>query len=87
MSSSHGINPLCLTAPRRVRKYYKRQWYDKIEYVPFEDTQVPIPSEYDKILQMEYGDWRTPVKQKTLHSGMIIDPDISYIEWFKRNRS
>ena len=59
----------------------------KIEYVPFEDTQVPIPSEYDKILQMEYGDWRTPVKQKTLHSGMIIDPDISYIEWFKRNRS
>ena len=33
--------------------------------------------------RVEYIEWKIPVKSETLHSGIIIDPDISYKEWLK----
>ena len=56
---------------------------DKIEYAQFENILVPVPADYEEVLTMEYIEWKIPVKSETLHSGIIIDPDISYKEWLK----
>ena len=40
---------------------YKKEWYDEVIYVPFENIEIPIPAEYDKILTVIYGDYMTPV--------------------------
>lgn len=67
----------------RLRKHYERKWFDKIEYAQFENILVPVPADYEEVLTMEYIEWKIPVKSETLHSGIIIDPDISYKEWLK----
>ena len=45
--------------------------------------KVVILADYEEVLTMEYIEWKIPVKSETLHSGIIIDPDISYKEWLK----
>ena len=67
----------------RLRKHYERKWFDTIEYAQFENILVPVPADYEEVLTMEYIEWKIPVKSETLHSGIIIDPDISYKEWLK----
>lgn len=67
----------------RLREHYERKWFDKIEYAQFENILVPVPADYEEVLTMEYIEWKIPVKSETLHSGIIIDPDISYKEWLK----
>lgn len=63
-----------------LHKHYEREWFEKVLYMPFCDMTIPVPAGYEKILRMEYGDWRTPVVGGSLHNGMIIEPDIPYKE-------
>ena len=35
--------------------------------LPFENTEIPVPIEYDKVLQVEYGDYMRPVKAGGVH--------------------
>ncbi len=61
-------------------KHYEREWFAKVLYLPFCDMMVPVPAGYERILEMEYKNWRTPVIGGSLHDGMILDPDIPYKE-------
>lgn len=36
---------------------YKREWFRECEELTFEGFGVPVPKEYDKILQADYGDY------------------------------
>lgn len=47
--------------------------YDEVRWLPFEHIQIPIPSGYDELLRMEYGDYMTPVQAPTLHGGMLFE--------------
>ena len=49
----------------------------------FEMIEVPVPVNYDNLLQKTYGDWRTPVKGGSVHGGVFFDPDKSYKEYLK----
>lgn len=43
----------------------RREWFEKIEYLKFENTTVPVPSEYKKILKEIYGDYMSlPPKEQ-----------------------
>lgn len=53
-----------------------KQWFDKIIEVPFEDTTIKIPAEYDKYLTLIYGDYMTPPptnKRISNHHHMYIN--------------
>lgn len=39
----------------------KKEWYDKVVYLPFENIQIPVPYAYDEVLCAQFGDYRTPV--------------------------
>ncbi len=41
-------------------KYYPKEWFCGSIEVPFEDTTIIVPAEYDKILTTDYGDYMTP---------------------------
>ncbi len=62
----------------------RREWHEQILYVPFEGMQLPIPSGYDMILTHQYGDYHRFVMGGSAHEGIILDPDISYREYFRR---
>ncbi|MGN0161808.1 MAG: phosphorylcholine transferase LicD [Lachnospiraceae bacterium] len=67
-------------------KHYEKEWFEDLMEVPFCDTTVPISREFARILTMEYGDWKTPVRGGTLHNNMIVDPDMPYKEWLRNHR-
>lgn len=62
----------------------KREWFRDTVYLPFEYIEVPVPAEYDKILTRRYGDYHRPVKGGSTHQNIILDPDMSYREYFAK---
>ena len=43
-----------------VKDMYLRKWFDKYEYMPFEEYRFRVPAAYDRILRHTYGDYMTP---------------------------
>lgn len=42
-------------------KTYNKQCFEQLEYISFEKLNISIPSLSDEILNINYGDWKTPV--------------------------
>lgn len=45
----------------------KRQWYEDIVYLPFENIEIPAPRAYDEVLTRLYGDYMIPVQGMAEH--------------------
>lgn len=63
------------------------RWYKETLWVPFEDIQIPIPADYDKVLKAQYGDYMTPVKAPSMHGSVIFDTERPYTEVLKDIKS
>lgn len=62
---------------------YPADLFSSLTELPFEDFQIPVPKEYDKILSERYGSnyKELPAKEKRLsHKNIIFSADIS---WWK----
>jgi len=64
---------------------WKRQWFDEMVYLPFENRRIPAPAGYDGRLKQEYGDYMKPAKAPTMHGSLFLNPDVSYEEYQKNN--
>lgn len=40
----------------------KKEWYDDVVMLPFENIEIPAPGMYDKVLKVLYGDYMIPVQ-------------------------
>lgn len=49
------------------QKVYQKKWFDEAVSAAFEGLGIPIPIEYDTILQIIYGDYRKRVRNATMH--------------------
>lgn len=86
LASSFGsgayVNTAAKAMKRNVRSNRKREWHEKLEYLPFEGRQVPVPAQYKEVLTAIYGeDFMTPKQRPNAHGSAIIDPDKSYLEY------
>ena len=54
---------------------FKRKYFEKSKKVPFENFKVNIPSEADKILTLQFGDYMTlpPQEKRKSHTFQNID--------------
>lgn len=62
---------------------YQKHAFDETRFLPFEGTSIPVPSGYDELLTVCYGDYMElpPVeKRKSVH----FLREISFGEWEKR---
>ena len=50
----------------------------------FENLNVPIPREHDKILSKQYGNYMEFKKGTVTHGSVILNPDISYKEYLSK---
>lgn len=63
-------------------RMYPKSLFDEIIYLPFENTVIPAPKDYDIILRKYYGDYMTPHQYPNNHQERIIlDPDKPYTEY------
>lgn len=71
------------------RYFCKRTDLDCLVSVPFENTSIYVPKNYDYILKNTYSDYMSfpPLSERgKWHQNIIIfDPDIPYTEYFKKN--
>ena len=51
------------------------EWFERSVDLPFEDTTINCPAEYEKILEREFGDWRTPVRGGADHELFMVDTE------------
>ena len=65
------------------RLFWKRSWFGKGVSLPFEDTFINCPEQWDTLLTHQYGDWRTPVKGLAFHDVGVIDTETPYAVKFK----
>lgn len=52
--------------------------YDEYINLPFEDTIICCPKEYEKVLDKQYGDWKTPVENGSRHEMFAVDTDVPW---------
>ncbi len=57
------------------------EWFDHTIELPFENTTVMCPAEYEKVLGKTYGDWRTPVRGGSDHQMVAVDTEVPWIEF------
>lgn len=75
--STEKVGIFSLNASDRRFQYYRKDLEETIT-VPFEFVTVPIPKNYDHVLQNVYGDYLKYVKGGSIHGGMILDADYPY---------
>lgn len=54
-----------------------------IKEVQFENMLIPIPTNYDKVLTLVYGDWKKFMVGQNDHGDIIFDTRKSYLEYIK----
>ena len=67
-------------------KSVQKDWFNDTIYLPFEHLSVPAPAEYDKILTQCYGHYHQFVQGESAHEHIVLEPDIPYKEYFKREK-
>ena len=62
---------------------FRKEWFNETIYLPFETVELPVPKDYEKVLDRRYGDWRTPVNDGETHVGFLHSADIPWREFFR----
>lgn len=73
-----GAIAFSFESPRFI---YDRADYSKTIELPFETIKVCAPMNYDSILRKSYGEYMTPVHQKSEHGDVILDLEMGYKEY------
>ena len=80
---SDGITELC-SGPYYMKKKYPISSFEDALWLPFEETELPIPVGYDAYLKTAFGDYMTPPpveKQVAHHDAVLIDLEKSYTHY------
>lgn len=75
-SSNKAGKCVCIT--QWAGKIFESKWFEDVIEVPFEDTAIIIPREYDAYLKLLYGDYMTPPppeKRISQHFHYFVDLD------------
>lgn len=75
-SSHDGDKTVCVT--QWAGRIFKREWFEDVIEVPFGDTAVKIPRDYDGYLTCLYGDYMTmpPVEERvSVHKHKYLNFD------------
>ena len=78
---------LILTIREFKRKALPKDCYKGYMTHKFEFLELPIPSDYDRILKIEYGDYMSlpPIEERgEWHGGTFFDPDKPYTEYLPK---
>ncbi len=57
----------------------KKEWFERIERVPFENITIPIPVGYDNILRKSHGNYTIPIKGTSTHGDIYFRSQIKLL--------
>lgn len=59
---------------------WKKVWFENTVELPFENTTISCPADYNEVLTKQYGEWQTPVFNGALHEMYMVDTETPYSE-------
>lgn len=65
---------------------WNTEWFDQVVYLPFENTYIPCPYEYEKVLEKQYGDWRIPVQGGAMHEMYVVNADLPWRQYSSQSK-
>lgn len=80
---SQNVTELCV-GPRYMGNIYPKEEFNEAFWVPFEDTELPIPNGYDNYLSRVFGDYMIPPpldQRVSHHEAVFIDPYNTYTKY------
>lgn len=74
------------TPYRHDRVTWEKSDYDSTVELPFEFTKIKVPSGYERVLRVMYGDYMKfpPVESRGSWHQFIFEPDMPYEEYYKK---
>lgn len=57
------------------------EWYESTVNLPFENIMVTVPSGYQEILKLQYGDWHQMIKGGTSHDYPFYKSQVEYFKF------
>lgn len=84
-----GQKRICLSTFMIIKRYINQRadYNVKIIDMPFENTTIPVPETYDRILRIHYGDnYMTPIHEKTMHGDTLFSTTIPYTQFMEMYR-
>ena len=60
---------------------WKTELYNSYIDLPIENTTIRVPTEYEKILDKQYGNWRIPIENGARHEMVAIDTETPWKEY------
>lgn len=79
----NAITEIC-AGPGYMKNKYPKELFEEAVFVPFEDTEMPVPVGYDGYLRIAFGDYMKlpPAEKRTpQHDAVLIDPDNSFTKY------
>ena len=64
--------------PLNKRRIWKKEWLSSSVPLKFEMLTIPVPKDYELVLDTFYGDWRVFKKGASTHGGVFFDPENTY---------
>lgn len=58
----------------------KKEWYEDVIYLPFENIQIAAPKNYDGVLTATYGDYMTPERNTASHDYPLYKTKLRSLE-------
>ena len=63
---------------------WDKRIFDKTVWLPFENTKIPAPHDYDAFLRTHFGpNYMTPIQAPNFHGAVVFDTERSYAEVLK----
>ncbi len=70
--------------PNNRRLWWRRSLFESAVELPFEHLSLKCPVGYDELLYQQYGDYKTPRKEKTYHGAVLFDTQTPYVEFIEK---
>lgn len=72
-----GRGGKCVCVTQWEGRIFRSEWFSDVVELPFEDTTVTVPRDYDAYLTLLYGDYMTPPPEsaRTSHPHYFVDLD------------
>lgn len=83
ISECNGITELC-SGPGYMKNWYPKEAFETALFLPFSNTEMPVPVGYDKYLKTAFGNYmKLPPEEKRVgqHEALFMDLDKSYTEY------
>ena len=68
------------------RNIWNREDITKLMDMKFEGRKIPGPVGFDNILTTTYGEYMTPVKQKSEHGNVVYDVNTPYLDYIESHK-